>query len=141
MIRHVAGFGEVVEDVDEAAAFYRSLGLEVKVENGYGVVEVPGVMHFGLWARKDAAESTFGTPDAADRVPLGFSLGLEVDSVDGMTGVLGDVVLGEPRDEPWGQRVLRFRSPSGALAEVSETSWARELETNVSAKANEPATS
>jgi catechol 2,3-dioxygenase-like lactoylglutathione lyase family enzyme len=139
VIRHVAGFGEVVEDVDAAAEFYRSLGLEVKVENGYGVVEVPGVMHYGLWSRRDAAESIYGSPDATDRVPLGFLLGLEVDSVDGMKEPLGEVVVGEPRDEPWGQRVMRFRTPSGALAEVSETSWARELETNVSAKATEPA--
>jgi catechol 2,3-dioxygenase-like lactoylglutathione lyase family enzyme len=141
VIRHVAGFGEVVEDVEEAARFYRSLGLEVKVENGYGVVEVPGVMHFGLWDRRDAAESTYGSPDAADRVALGFRLGLEADSVDAMVGPLGAVVVGEPKDEPWGQRVLRFRTPSGTIAEVCETAWARELETDVSAKSTEPVTS
>lgn len=141
MIRHVAGFAEIVEDVEEAAAFYRSLGLEVKVENGYGVVEVPGVLHFGLWGRGDAADMTFGSPDAADRVPLGFSIGLEVDSVDGTVEELGAVVLNEPKDEPWGQRTLRFRTPSGALAEVAETPWARELETNVAGKSSETVTS
>jgi catechol 2,3-dioxygenase-like lactoylglutathione lyase family enzyme len=141
MIRHVAGFAEVVEDVEEAAAFYRSLGLEVKIENGYGGVQIPGVMHFGLWARRDAAEATYGSADAVDRIPLGFLIGLEVDSVDGAVEALRATTVGEPRDEPWGQRVLRFRTPSGALAEVSETSWARELETNVSAKATEPASS
>ena len=139
MIRHLAGFAEIVEDVDEAAAFYRSLGLEVVVENGYGRVEVPGVLHFGLWGRRDAAEATYGSADAADRVPLGFSIGFEVDAVDDAVDRLGAVVLNQPKDEPWGQRTLRFRTPSGALAEVAETPWARELETNVAGKSNEPA--
>jgi catechol 2,3-dioxygenase-like lactoylglutathione lyase family enzyme len=139
MIRHVAGFAEIVEDVDQAADFYRGLGLEVKVENGYGAVEVPGTMHFGLWSRADAAESTFGSKDAADRIPLGFTIGLEVDSVDAMAEPLGAVVVNEPKDEPWGQRTLRYRSPSGAICEVAETSWARDLETNVSAKSAENA--
>ena len=137
MIRHVAGFGEIVEDVDEAAEFYRGLGLEVKVENGYGVVQVPGVLHFGLWGRKDAAASTLGSPDAADQIPLGFSLGFEVDSADEMAGRLGSVLLRGPHDEPWGQRTVRFRAPSGALCEVAETSWARELETDVKAAGTE----
>ena len=137
MIRHFAGLSEIVEDVDNAAEFYRGLGLQVKVENGYGVVEVPGVMHFGLWGRADCAESTFGSKDAADKVPLGFSIGLEVDSVDGAAERFADITLRGAHDEPWGQRTLRFRTPSGSIAEISETSWARELETNVSAKGAE----
>lgn len=139
MIRHVAGFAEIVEDVEVAAAFYRSLGLEVKVDNGYGVVEVPGTLHFGLWARRDAAEMTFGSADATDKVPLGFSVGFEVDSVDDSVQKLGAVVLNQPKDEPWGQRTLRFRTPSGVVSEVAETPWARELETNVTPRSNEPA--
>jgi catechol 2,3-dioxygenase-like lactoylglutathione lyase family enzyme len=139
LIRHLAGFAEILEDVDEAAAFYRSLGLEVLVENGYGRVEVPGVLHFGLWGRRDAAQATFGSPDAIDRVPLGFSIGFEVDSVDGSLDALGATVLNEPKDEPWGQRTLRFRTPSGSIAEVSETPWARALETNVAGKSSEAA--
>ena len=139
MIRHVAGVGEIVEDVEQAAAFYRDLGLEVKVENGYGVVEVPGIMHFGLWARADAAESTYGSRDEASRIPLGFSIGFEVDSVDESVSRID--ALSEPKDEPWGQRVVRFLTPSGVLSEFSETSWARELATNVAAKQSEPATS
>ncbi len=140
MIRHVAGIGEIVEDVEVAAEFYRSLGLEVKIDNGYGVVEVPGIMHFGLWARADAAESTFGSRDEIDRIPLGFTLGLEVDSVDDAAAAFGDATLRGAQDEPWGQRTLRFRSPSGAVCEIAETPWARELGSNVSAKASQDAT-
>jgi hypothetical protein len=141
MIRHIAGIAEIVEDVETAAEFYRGLGLEVKIENGYGVVEVDGVMHFGLWGRADAAESTFGSRDAIDRVPLGLTLGFEVDSVDDAAPRFSSVAMSEPHDEPWGQRTMRFSSPSGALCEIAETSWARELATNVSAKTSEPATS
>lgn len=132
MIRHCAGFAEIVEDVEASAAFYRSLGLQVKVESGYGAVELPGVLHFGLWDRRDAAESTLGSRDKADQIELGFSIGFEVDSVDEAAGSVQ--ALGEPRDEPWGQRVVRFMTPSGSVSEFCETSWARELATNVAAK-------
>jgi catechol 2,3-dioxygenase-like lactoylglutathione lyase family enzyme len=139
MIRHVAGVAEIVDDVDAAASFYEGLGLTVKRDAGYAAVEIPGVLHFGLWARKDAAESTYGSTDAVDRVPLGFTIGLEVDRVDDDAERLGATVLRGAQDEPWGQRTLRFRSPSGALCEISETSWARELATNVTPKTTEPA--
>ena len=142
MIRHVAGVAEIVEDVDAAVAFYESLGLEVKREGeGYAIANVSGVLHFGIWSRRDAAASTYGDPDAADRVPLGFSIGFEVDGVDESAASLGSVVVRAAGDEPWGQRTLRFRSPSGALCEIAETPWARELETNVTPKSAEVATS
>jgi catechol 2,3-dioxygenase-like lactoylglutathione lyase family enzyme len=138
MIRHVSSVAEIVEDVDAAIAFYEGLGLAVKREApGYGVVEVPGILHFGVWSRRDAAESTFGDPEATDRVPLGFTIGFEVDDVDEAGARFGGTVLRGAVDEPWGQRTLRFRSPSGAVCEFSAAPWARELETNVSAKAAE----
>jgi catechol 2,3-dioxygenase-like lactoylglutathione lyase family enzyme len=139
MIRHTAGIGEIVEDVDQAAEFYRSVGLEVKVENGYGVVELAGLAHFGLWSRADAAESTYGSRDAVDRVPLGFTVGFEVDSVDDAARAFESVELRGAVTEPWGQRTFRFRSPSGALCEITETPWARELATDVTTKKSETA--
>lgn len=133
MIRHVAGVAEIVEDVDAAVAFYEGLGLTVRREaDGYAVVEVPGVLHFGIWSRAAAAESTFGDPDAADRVRLGLTLAFEVDSVDETATKLPELVR-DPADEPWGQRTARCTLPSGALGEISETPWARELATDVSA--------
>jgi len=141
MIRHLAGLAEIVDDVDAAAAFYEGLGLTIKRDDNpdYAVAEIAGVMHFGIWNRAAAAESTFGSREAAGRIPLGFTIGLEVDNVDAAAAALGDRAVGAAHDEPWGQRVARFTSPSGALCEVSETSWARELETNVKAKTIEPA--
>ena len=135
MIRHVSSIAEIVEDVDAAVSFYEKLGLAAKREApGYAVIEIPGVLHFGIWSREDAAESTFGSKDAADRVQLGFTVGFEVDDVDEAGKKVTGAVLREAADEPWGQRTLRFSSPSGALSEFSAAPWARELETNVTPK-------
>ena len=140
MIRHISSIGEVVEDVDAAVAFYEGLGLKVHRENpGYAVLDIPGVLHFGIWSREDAAESTFGSKDAADRVQLGFSVGFEVDDVDEAGKLVTDLIVRGAADEPWGQRTLRFTLPSGALSEFSAAPWARELETNVTPKATEAA--
>ena len=135
MIRHLAGLAEIVDDVNAAADFYESLGLVVKrdEDNNYAAVEVDGIMHFGLRPREAAAQSIYGSADAASKVPLGFTLGFEVDSVDEDGKRLSNVVQ-DPKDEPWGQRVMRFTSPSGAICELSETSWARNLTSNVAAQ-------
>lgn len=135
MIRHVAGVGEIVEDVAKAVAFYRDvLGLAVEYEEGsdYATIAIPGMLHFGLWDRRAAAESIFGDRDAAERVPLGFALGFEVDVVDEAAQLLrerSDALVQEPKTEPWGQRVARFWLPSGLIGELAETPWARELPT------------
>lgn len=133
MIRHLASLSEIVEDVDAAVRFYRdSLGLTVQHEPGspYAQVELPGVLHFGLWDRRAAAATIFGDPAAAGRVPLGFSVGFEVEAVEPARQALagrGLVVLQGTRREEWGQVTSRFLSPSGALCEVAETPWARAI--------------
>jgi catechol 2,3-dioxygenase-like lactoylglutathione lyase family enzyme len=84
MIRHISSIAEFVEDLDAAIHFYRdALGLEVKHEAGsnYALVEVGGTLHFGLWARQGAAEATYGDAGKAADIPLGFSIGFEVDEV------------------------------------------------------------
>jgi catechol 2,3-dioxygenase-like lactoylglutathione lyase family enzyme len=131
MIRHVASIAEIVDDFDAAVGFYRDrLGLPVEVQpgGGYAVVKVAGVLHFGIWERAHAAGAVFGDAAATARVPLGFSLGFEVDGVDEAADALagrGVTLVQGPHDEPWGQRTARFPHPSGALVEVSETPAAR----------------
>ncbi len=71
----------------------------------------------------------------ADRVPLGLTMGFEVDDVEEGAGKLGDTVLQGAKTEPYGQKTIRFRSPSGAVCELSEAPWARELDTIVTPKA------
>jgi lactoylglutathione lyase len=130
MIRHVASLAEIVDDFEGALRFYRdALGLEIELKEagGYAVAKLPGVLHFGIWHRGHAARASGVAPE---RIALGFTLGLEVDDVDGAAATLaarGVPLLQPPHDEPWGQRTARFLAPSGALCEVAESPWAREL--------------
>ena len=133
MIRHVAGVGEIVDDIDAAVRFYREdLQLEVNHEPGesYATVSVSGIPHFGIWLRSRAAEIVYGDASEFERIPLGFSVGFEVDSVKSAEESLrlsGKSVVQGLRVEPWGQHTARFLTSSGALCEVSETPWARAI--------------
>jgi catechol 2,3-dioxygenase-like lactoylglutathione lyase family enzyme len=133
MIRHIAGVGEIVDDVDAAVAFYRDvLGLEVEYDgNGdYADVKVSGIAHYGLWSRQRAAESIYGEGASADQVPLGFAMGFEVDTVEEAAKIAterGLTLIQQPKTEPWGQVTARFILPSGLVGEFSETPWARQL--------------
>ena len=133
MIRHVSGFAEIVEDVNAALAFYRdTLGLEVKSQDGddYAIVEIPGVLHFGIWNRGHAAQSTFGSRDHADKIPLGFTVEIEVDSTEEAAAKIkgdGCEIAQEPTEEPWGQKTFRLISPGGSLLGFAETPWARKI--------------
>ena len=139
MIRHFAGVAEIVEDFEAAIEFYRdTLGLEVEsLSEGYATATVPGVLHFGIWSRAEAAEATYGSPDAAERVPLGFTIAFEVDEVAEAAQHLNnaDVEVVQPtKTEPWGQVTSRFITPSGALCEIAETPWARRITQPMSAE-------
>ena len=63
MVRHFASLAEIVEDFEAAVRFYEDvLGLEVeRLSDGYANVTVPGVLHFGIWSRAEAANATYGT--------------------------------------------------------------------------------
>jgi catechol 2,3-dioxygenase-like lactoylglutathione lyase family enzyme len=129
----MAGIAEIVDDIEEAVRFYRdNLGLTVQHEkvSNYAEVEIPGVLHYGIWSRTGAAETALGDPEAAQRIPLGFTVGFEVDDVDETSTEMserGGTVVQLPKTEPWGQKTSRFLSPSGALCEFSETPEVREV--------------
>jgi catechol 2,3-dioxygenase-like lactoylglutathione lyase family enzyme len=133
MIRHIAAITEIVDDIEAAVSFYRDvLGLPVKYEQGwaYADVEVRGVLHFGIWLRKNAAKIIFGDPEAVDRIPLGFTIGFEADSVGEASQSIkarGYSIIQEPQIEPWGQKTSRLFSPSGMLCKISETPQARRI--------------
>ena len=139
MIRHFAGVAEIVEDFEAAVQFYRdTLGLEVEsLGEGYATATVPGVLHFGIWSRAEAAQATYCNPDAAERVPLGFTIAFEVDNVTKAAQHLDNAavkVVQPTKTEPWGQVTIRFITPSGALCEIAETPWARRITQPMSAE-------
>jgi len=139
MIRHVASIAEIVDDFEAAVRFYReALGLTVepKPDANYADVLVDGVAHFGIWRRSHAAQIIHGDSGATDRVPLGFTVGFEIESVaDGevrLEQVSARIV--QPNHlEPWGQRTCRFASPGGGVCELAETPWARVLRASIRA--------
>ena len=141
MIRHISAIAEVVDDVDAAVSFYRDvLGLSVEHEEGsrYATVEIAGALHFSIWSRAAAAEATFGDEEAADRIPLGFSVEFEADSVSSATDAIrerGWQIVQMPRKESWGQTTSRFMLPSGMLGGFSETPWARSIGQDLEATA------
>ena len=132
MVRHFASLAEIVEDFEAAARFYEDvLGLEVeRLSDGYANVTIPGVLHFGIWSRVEAAKATYGSSDAAERVPLGFTIGFEVDEVEEAEKRLADAgvdIVQPAKTEPWGQVTSRFLTPGGAFCEIAETPWARSI--------------
>lgn len=141
MIRHLSAIAEVVDDVDAAVGFYRDvLGLPVDHQpgGGYATVTMPGALHFSIWSRRAAAEATFGDEAAVDRIPLGFSVEFEVDSVGSAAEAVkkrGLRIVQPPKEEPWGQTTSRFMLPSGMLGGFSETPWARRISQDLQASA------
>jgi hypothetical protein len=142
MIRHVAGIGEIVDDIEAAVRFYREdLQLEFNHSPGesYATVSVPGIAHFGIWLRSRAAEIIYGDASEFERIPLGFSIGFEVDSVKSAEESLrlsGKSIVQGLRVESWGQQTARFITSGGALCEVSETPWARSISHDVEVQAD-----
>lgn len=139
MIRHIAGIAEIVDDIEAAVRLYRDvLGLYVEHEegSGYGLIHVSGILHFGLWSREAATKATFGDESAISRIPLGFSVGFEVDSVAAISRDMeskGWGIAQYPKKEPWGQQTSRFFSASGALCEISETPGVRRIAEDIRA--------
>ena len=133
MLRHVAGIAEIVEDIEASVNFYRDvlqLTVEFEEGSGYADVMISGVLHFGIWSRTRAAEIIYDDVEAVDRVPLGFTIGFEVDDVSKVSEVMrnrGGRMIQAPKNETWGQRTSRFFSISGALFELSETPTARKI--------------
>src|SRR3990172_2208259 len=133
MIRHFDGVAEIVDDIKPALAFYRdTLGLEVTQQLGddYAVIAMPGILHFAVWSRSHAALSTYGTREAADRIPLGFSVELEVDDLDAAAAAVaasGAKLVQSPKLEPWGQKTSRMIAVGGSLLGLAETPWGRVL--------------
>jgi catechol 2,3-dioxygenase-like lactoylglutathione lyase family enzyme len=133
MIRHIASIAEIVDDLEESIRFYREvLCLEVEYEpvSGYALVKVEGTLHFGIWERGNAAIATFGDRGQKEKVPLGFSIGFEVDAVEESVDEIearGWSIIHPRKKEAWGQVTSRFISTSGGLCEFSEMPEARRI--------------
>lgn len=129
----VAGFGPIVSDMQESAAFYRdSLGLSFQEEtDGYFHTEdLQGVKTFALWPLAQVAESCFGVNEWPADLPTPSSwLEFDVEDVAEASEELkakGYKLLIVAKTEPWGQTVTRLLSPEGVLVGLTYTPLMRE---------------
>jgi catechol 2,3-dioxygenase-like lactoylglutathione lyase family enzyme len=131
----VAGFGPIVSDMQESAAFYReSLGLAFQEEaDGYFHTEdLQGVKTFALWPLSQVAQSCFGGNEWPADLPAPTSwLEFDVEDVAEASEELkakGYTLLIAVKKEPWGQIVTRLLSPEGILVGLTYTPFMRESE-------------
>jgi len=131
----VAGFGPIVSDMQESAAFYReSLGLSFQEEaDGYFHTEdLQGVKTFALWPLSQVAQSFFGMNEWPADLPAPTSwLEFDVEDVAEASEELkakGYTLLIAVKKEPWGQTVTRLLSPEGILVGLTYTPLMRESE-------------
>ena len=131
----VAGFGPIISDRQESAAFYReSLGLSFQEEtDGYLHTEdLQGVNTFALWPLSQVAQSCFSVNEWPADLPVPTSwLEFDVEDVAEASRELqakGYTLLIVAKKEPWGQIVTRLLSPEGILVGLTYTPVMRESE-------------
>ncbi len=105
--------------VDFAASdsFYRNgLGLPVDHEWDFGADK--GVV---FWAGGGMVELLARDPGVSYPQPQGFSLLMQVDSTDRwfeLARERGLTIIQEPKDFPWGHRIMRLTDPDGIVVSL-----------------------
>lgn len=128
----VAGFGPIAQDIETTRHFYvDSLGLTIPGEDDYYHTEqLAGCKSFALWPLAQAAQSSFGSDQWPEDVPVPQGwIEFDVEDIAAATAELRDQgyrLLVENRQEPWGQRVTRLLGPNGLLVGITETPWMRD---------------
>lgn len=112
-----------VQDVDTSRHFYEGLlGQQVLMDHGPNVGFAGG---FAIW-QADHARQIMGQQPPGEPRPLGRgNLELYFETGDIETAVArlmdADVPVVHPlREQPWGQRVIRFYDPDGHIVEIGE---------------------
>ena len=99
-------------DLDQAEAFYLKLGLcFTRHRHGKGpehlATEMPGGV-FEIYPESENGASTRGT-----------RVGFAVKGLDEIVGRLGESVISQPKDSPWGRRAV-VSDPDGHRVELVE---------------------
>ena len=113
-----------VEDVQEAAGFYRDvLGLHAVWEDDNSTVFQLGATLLNVLEVGAAADAVAPAQPAAVGTTPRMLLSLWVDDVDAVCETLrerGVVLLNGPVDRPWGKRTAAFPDPTGVVWEVAQ---------------------
>jgi catechol 2,3-dioxygenase-like lactoylglutathione lyase family enzyme len=128
-IEFVSGVAVVAPDPARSRSLYvDTLGLPLTSKGGdyFHSEQIPGTKHFGVWPLSQAAQACFGTEQwpahlAVPQVSIEFEVADVVrvqDAADELEAA-GHQLLHPPRQEPWGQTVVRLLSPEGAIVGIS----------------------
>lgn len=128
-IQFVAGFGPIGPDASQTHQFWSGvMGIDFEqiAPDYFHARGLPGTKVFGLWPLYQAAEATFGSPEWPANVPtpqawIEFELGSAEEVAAGARELeaLGQTMLTQARQEPWGQTTARLLSPEGLLVGLS----------------------
>jgi catechol 2,3-dioxygenase-like lactoylglutathione lyase family enzyme len=103
-----------------------TIGLPLDGDDYLHSEQVAGCKSFGIWPLSQAAEACFETPHwPADRPTPQFSIEFDVPDAAAVSSAARELqqagyeLLHPPREEPWGQTVVRLQSPEGAIVGIS----------------------
>jgi catechol 2,3-dioxygenase-like lactoylglutathione lyase family enzyme len=126
-IEFVSSVAVITPDPPRSRRLYvDTLGLPLGGEGYLHSERIPGTKHFGIWPLFQAAEACFGSEEwpAHLAVPQ-VSVEFDVADVAGVQAAADELaaagyeLLHPPRQEPWGQTVVRLLSPEGAIVGIS----------------------
>ena len=128
-IEFVSGVAVIAPDPARSRSLYvDTLGLPLTSQGGdyFHSEQIAGVKHFGVWPLSQAAQACFGTQGwPADRTIPQASIEFDVPDAAAVSAAAqeleaaGHQLLHPPRQEPWGQTVVRLLSPEGAIVGIS----------------------
>jgi len=128
-IEFVSGVAVIAPDPARSRGLYvDTLGLPLTSEGGdyFHSERIPGTKHFGVWPLAQAAQACFGTEQwpahlAVPQVSVEFDVAdvARVQDAADELEAAGHQLLHPPRQEPWGQTVVRLLSPEGAIVGIS----------------------
>ena len=128
-IEFVSGVAVIAPDPARSRSLYvDTLGLPLTSQGGdyFHSEQIAGVKHFGVWPLSQAAQACFGTEQwpahlAVPQVSVEFDVAdvARVQDAADELEAAGHQLLHPPRQEPWGQTVVRLLSPEGAIVGIS----------------------
>ena len=128
-IEFVSGVAVIAPDPARSRSLYvDTLGLPLTSQGGdyFHSEQIAGVKHFGVWPLSEAAQACFGTEQwpahlAVPQVSVEFDVAdaARVQDAADELAAAGYELLHPPRQEPWGQTVVRLLSPEGAIVGIS----------------------
>ena len=128
-IEFVSGVAVIAPDPARSRSLYvDTLRLPLTSQGGdyFHSEQIAGVKHFGVWPLSEAAQACFGTDQwpahlAVPQVSVEFDVAdvARVQDAADELEAAGHQLLHPPRQEPWGQTVVRLLSPEGAIVGIS----------------------